>query len=76
MIARIRRDVASGLASGEVRGTPTMFIDGAVHRVASPARKAAALRFPARRVAEEDSLHTAMSDGPAANHGHLSTVDT
>ena len=29
---RIRRDVGSGLASGEVRGTPTLFIDGVVHR--------------------------------------------
>ena len=29
--ARIRRDVESGLASGEVRGTPTLFIDGVVH---------------------------------------------
>jgi protein-disulfide isomerase len=29
---RIRRDVDSGLASGQVRGTPTLFIDGAVAR--------------------------------------------
>ena len=29
---RIRRDVTSGLASGQVQGTPTLFIDGAVHR--------------------------------------------
>jgi formate-nitrite transporter family protein len=29
---RIRRDVDSGTASGEVRGTPTLFIDGVVHR--------------------------------------------
>ncbi len=29
---RIQRDVESGLASGEVRGTPTLFIDGVVHR--------------------------------------------
>jgi Na+:H+ antiporter, NhaA family len=28
---RIRRDVDSGLASGQVRGTPTLFIDGVVH---------------------------------------------
>jgi len=28
---RIRRDVESGLASGEVRGTPTLFIDGVVY---------------------------------------------
>jgi protein-disulfide isomerase len=28
---RIRRDIDSGIASGEVRGTPTLFIDGAVH---------------------------------------------
>ena len=29
---RVRRDVESELASGEVRGTPTLFIDGVVHR--------------------------------------------
>jgi protein-disulfide isomerase len=31
-LARVGRDVESGLDSGEVRGTPTLFIDGAVHR--------------------------------------------
>ena len=29
---RIRRDVDSAIATGEVRGTPTLFIDGTVHR--------------------------------------------
>ena len=29
---RIARDVRSGLDSGQVLGTPTLFIDGAVHR--------------------------------------------
>jgi protein-disulfide isomerase len=29
---RIGRDVDSGLASGQVLGTPTLFIDGVVHR--------------------------------------------
>jgi protein-disulfide isomerase len=29
---RIRRDVDSGLGSGKVLGTPTLFIDGVVHR--------------------------------------------
>jgi protein-disulfide isomerase len=29
--ARIRRDIESGTASGEVHGTPTIFIDGVVH---------------------------------------------
>jgi protein-disulfide isomerase len=32
LLARIRRDVESGLATGEVLGTPTLFIDGVVHR--------------------------------------------
>jgi protein-disulfide isomerase len=32
VLARIRRDVESGIASGEVRGTPTLFINGVVHR--------------------------------------------
>ena len=29
---RVERDVESGLASGQVRGTPTLFVDGVVHR--------------------------------------------
>jgi protein-disulfide isomerase len=32
VLARIRRDVDSGVATGEVQGTPTLFIDGEVHR--------------------------------------------
>jgi protein-disulfide isomerase len=32
VLERIRRDVESGSATGEVRGTPTLFIDGIVHR--------------------------------------------
>jgi protein-disulfide isomerase len=32
VLARVRRDVDSGIASGEVQGTPTLFIDGMVHR--------------------------------------------
>ena len=32
VLERIRRDVESGVASGEVTGTPTLFIDGVVHR--------------------------------------------
>jgi protein-disulfide isomerase len=32
VLARVRRDVDSGIASGQVRGTPTLFIDGVVHR--------------------------------------------
>jgi protein-disulfide isomerase len=32
VLERVRRDVESGLASGEVRGTPTLFIDGIPHR--------------------------------------------
>jgi glutaredoxin len=32
VLRRIRRDVDSGVASGEVRGTPTLFIDGVGHR--------------------------------------------
>ena len=32
VLGRVRRDVDSGIASGEVRGTPTLFIDGIVHR--------------------------------------------
>ncbi len=32
ILRRVRRDVESGIASGEVRGTPTLFIDGVVYR--------------------------------------------
>jgi protein-disulfide isomerase len=31
-LGRVRRDMQSGMASGEVRGTPTLFIDGVVYR--------------------------------------------
>jgi protein-disulfide isomerase len=31
VLEHIRRDVESGIATGEVRGTPTLFIDGFVH---------------------------------------------
>jgi protein-disulfide isomerase len=31
LLERVRRDVRSGDASGEVRGTPTLFIDGILH---------------------------------------------
>jgi protein-disulfide isomerase len=30
--ARVQRDVQSGRASGQVTGTPTLFLDGVVHR--------------------------------------------
>jgi protein-disulfide isomerase len=32
VLERIRRDIRSGIASGEVIGTPTLFVDGALHR--------------------------------------------
>ena len=32
VLERVRRDVSSGDESGEVLGTPTLFIDGVVHR--------------------------------------------
>jgi protein-disulfide isomerase len=31
-LGRVRRDMESGIASGEIQGTPTLFIDGVVHR--------------------------------------------
>jgi protein-disulfide isomerase len=31
VLDRVERDFRSGLQSGEVRGTPTLFIDGVVH---------------------------------------------
>jgi protein-disulfide isomerase len=32
VLRRVGRDVGSAMASGEVQGTPTLFIDGVVHR--------------------------------------------
>lgn len=32
VLGRVRRDVESGIASGEVQGTPTLFIDSVVHQ--------------------------------------------
>jgi protein-disulfide isomerase len=32
VMRRVGRDVESGIASGQVTGTPTLFIDGVVHR--------------------------------------------
>jgi protein-disulfide isomerase len=32
VLARVRRDVLSGRTTGQVRGTPTLFVDGVVHR--------------------------------------------
>ena len=32
VLARIRRDVESGVNSGEVQGTPTLFVNGSVYR--------------------------------------------
>jgi protein-disulfide isomerase len=31
VVRRVARDLSSGIASGEVAGTPTLFIDGVVH---------------------------------------------
>lgn len=35
VLRRVARDIESGIASGEVQGTPTLFIDGVVHRGAN-----------------------------------------
>jgi protein-disulfide isomerase len=32
VLGRIRRDIESGVDSGEVRGTPTLFVNGSVYR--------------------------------------------
>jgi protein-disulfide isomerase len=39
VVERVRRDVASGVASGEVLGTPTLFIDGVPHEGSYDAAK-------------------------------------
>jgi predicted DsbA family dithiol-disulfide isomerase len=63
---RIRRDVDSGLASGQVLGAPTLFIDGIVHRggydppallAATCSTVAAGSRDPAGR------MHSGSADG-------------
>ena len=50
-------------------------LDRALGGVARPAGHAAALGLPARRVAEEDSLHMTVSDHSAAGAGHADTVE-
>jgi predicted DsbA family dithiol-disulfide isomerase len=37
VLRRVGRDVESAIASGEVQGTPTLFIDGVLHRGAHDA---------------------------------------
>jgi protein-disulfide isomerase len=32
VVERVRRDVESGIATGQVQGTPTLFVDGVLHR--------------------------------------------
>jgi protein-disulfide isomerase len=58
---RIRRDFDSGLASGQVLGTPTLFIDGVVHRGGydPPALLAAlaSLAAPPRRICGARRAH-------------------
>ena len=46
VLARIQRDVDSGIASGQVLGTPTLFIDGVLH--VGPYDAASLLRALAR----------------------------
>jgi hypothetical protein len=43
VLKRIQRDLDSGLASGQVLGTPILFIDGIVHRGYDPPTLLAAL---------------------------------
>jgi hypothetical protein len=54
---RIRRDVDGGLASGHVLGTPTLFIDGIVHRGGydppTPAGRAGGMSRPAHSAPAE-----------------------
>jgi protein-disulfide isomerase len=47
VLDRVRRDVRSGIASGEVRGTPTLFIDGVAYRggLDGRARRTTRVRF-------------------------------
>ena len=53
VLERIRRDVRSGIASGEVMGTPTLFIDGALHRASYDATTLLSV------LAESANVHTA-----------------
>ncbi|HEV2811864.1 MAG TPA: DsbA family protein, partial [Solirubrobacteraceae bacterium] len=38
VLARVRRDVDSGLTSRQVRGTPTLFVDGVLHHGGNDAK--------------------------------------
>ena len=50
VLERVRRDIRGGLATGQVTGTPTLFIDGVVHRGSYKAEALLELLGPRLRV--------------------------
>ena len=55
VLARVQRDVQSARATGQVTGTPTLFIDGVVHRGSYKA--AALMETLASRRAGDSQIH-------------------
>ena len=55
VLARVRRDVQSARATGQVTGTPTLFIDGVVHR--GSYRAAALIEALAPQLAVDSQIH-------------------
>jgi protein-disulfide isomerase len=55
VLARVQRDVRSGRATGQVTGTPTLFLDGVVHRGSYKA--AALMETLAPRLAVDSQIH-------------------
>ena len=65
VLQRIGRDVESGRASREVRGTPTIFIDGAVHRGAYDAATLIEALTGARTADGDLDLEPGHTEAPA-----------
>ena len=81
VLERIRRDVASGVASGQVLGTPTLFIDGVVYRggydpptlLAAPDRMSQLVRAAAGHDRTERVIRayrTATAVAESSGNGH------
>jgi hypothetical protein len=79
VMARIARDITSGEASGVVRGTPTLFIDGVLHEggydtatLLEALQRCSDARTPPRRLAAHQGhaapLLSDRREGPPRDH--------
>ena len=61
VLDRIGRDVESGVASGEIRGTPTLFVEGVIHRGGYDAATLRAVLARVRRSAKREGAQIGES---------------